>query len=58
MSTEKALARYESQKESYLEDLKALVRIPSVSFAGFDPQNVRKSADGIAARADHGEVPV
>ena len=35
-SSEQAVARYEAKKGEQLEDLKALVRIPSVSFAGFD----------------------
>jgi cysteinylglycine-S-conjugate dipeptidase len=34
--------------DKYLEELKILARIPSVSFAGFDPANVRKSADATA----------
>jgi len=49
MSSEKALAHYSTKKTEYLDDLKALVRIPSVSFAGFDPANVRKSAEATAA---------
>jgi acetylornithine deacetylase/succinyl-diaminopimelate desuccinylase-like protein len=49
MSTDKALSRYEAQKPQYLEDLKTLVRVPSVSFAGFEPKNVRRSADATAA---------
>ena len=49
MSSEKALGHYSAKKTEYLEDLKALVRIPSVSFAGFDPANVRKSAEATAA---------
>ncbi len=49
MSSEKALAHYSTKKTEYLEDLKSLVRIPSVSFAGFDPANVRKSAEATAA---------
>ncbi|HZI15606.1 MAG TPA: M20/M25/M40 family metallo-hydrolase [Myxococcus sp.] len=48
MSTDKALFHFESQKQAYLEDLKALVRIPSVSFPGFDPAQVRQSADATA----------
>lgn len=48
MSTDKALAHFEAQKNSYLEDLKQLVRIPSVSFDGFDPANVRASAEATA----------
>ncbi|QRK09191.1 M20/M25/M40 family metallo-hydrolase [Archangium violaceum] len=48
MSTDKALAHFDSQKNSYLEDLKQLVRIPSVSFDGFDPSHVRASAEATA----------
>ncbi|MDY7232034.1 M20/M25/M40 family metallo-hydrolase [Hyalangium rubrum] len=48
MPIDQALARFESQKNAYLEDLKALVRIPSVSFAGFDASQVRKSAEATA----------
>ncbi len=48
MSLEKALARFGAEKKNYLEDLKTLVRIPSVSFAGFDPQQVRASAEATA----------
>ena len=48
MSTDKALAHFDSRKNSYLEDLKQLVRIPSVSFDGFDPAHVRKSAEATA----------
>lgn len=44
MSSDKAIARYEQHKSTYLDDLKALVRIPSVSFTGFDPKLVRQSA--------------
>jgi acetylornithine deacetylase/succinyl-diaminopimelate desuccinylase-like protein len=49
MSTDKALAHYSAQKNTYLEDLKTLVRIPSVSFDGFDPKQVRASAEATAA---------
>ncbi|MBX7098900.1 MAG: M20/M25/M40 family metallo-hydrolase [Myxococcaceae bacterium] len=49
MTAQKALSRVDSQKTAYLEDLKTLVRIPSVSFAGFDPGEVRRSAEATAA---------
>lgn len=48
MSSEKAIQRFSQQKNTYLEDLKKLVRIPSVSFAGFDPKQVRASAEATA----------
>jgi acetylornithine deacetylase/succinyl-diaminopimelate desuccinylase-like protein len=49
MSLDAALNRFASQKNAYLDDLKHLVRIPSVSFDGFDPQHVRASAEAVAA---------
>jgi cysteinylglycine-S-conjugate dipeptidase len=42
---QKALAEYEKNQRSYVEELKKLVRIPSVSFEGFDRQQVRKSGE-------------
>jgi len=48
MSIDSALTRFASQKKTYLEDLKTLVRIPSVSFEGFDPKHVRASAEATA----------
>jgi acetylornithine deacetylase/succinyl-diaminopimelate desuccinylase-like protein len=42
---EKALAHHASHQAEYLEELKKLVRIPSVSFEGFDKAQVRKSAE-------------
>jgi len=47
--TEKALAHHAAHAAAYLEDLETLVRIPSVSFAGFPPEEVRRSADAVAA---------
>lgn len=44
-----ALAHYSKHADSYLEDLKQLVRIPSVSFAGFDASEVQRSAEAVAA---------
>ncbi|MCI0571809.1 MAG: M20/M25/M40 family metallo-hydrolase [Myxococcaceae bacterium] len=46
--TDKALQHFKAQRNTYLEDLEALVRIPSVSFAGFDPKHVRASAEATA----------
>ncbi|MBM7113830.1 M20/M25/M40 family metallo-hydrolase [Archangium primigenium] len=48
MTTEHALAHFEAQRNSYLEDLKQLIRIPSVSFDGFDPAHVAESARATA----------
>ncbi len=45
---EQALDFYERHRDEHLEDLKALVRIPSVSFDGFDPAEVRRSAEATA----------
>lgn len=45
---EAALGHFEAHKDAYLDDLKKLVRIPSVSFDGFDPAHVRASAEGVA----------
>jgi cysteinylglycine-S-conjugate dipeptidase len=48
MSVETALSHFANKKTEYLEDLKTLVRIPSISFDGFDPLEVRKSAEATA----------
>jgi acetylornithine deacetylase/succinyl-diaminopimelate desuccinylase-like protein len=44
MTTAPALAHFERNADAYLDDLKTLVRIPSVSFDGFDAAEVRRSA--------------
>ncbi len=44
-----ALAHFASHKSDYLNDLKTLVRIPSISFPGFDPVPVRQCAEAVAA---------
>jgi acetylornithine deacetylase/succinyl-diaminopimelate desuccinylase-like protein len=49
MSVKAALEQFERTQEMHLEDLKRLVRIPSVSADGFDPKEVRRSADAVAA---------
>jgi acetylornithine deacetylase/succinyl-diaminopimelate desuccinylase-like protein len=43
-----ALAHFAGAKGEYLEDLKRLVRIPSCAFAGFDLNEVRRSAEATA----------
>src|SRR5579862_4726631 len=47
-NVDRALEHFAHHRQAYLEDLKTLVRIPSVSFAGFDPGEVRKSAQATA----------
>ncbi len=48
MDTAKALAHFSTHRNEYLDDLKSLIRIPSVSFDGFPPAEVRKSAEQTA----------
>lgn len=48
MSTDRALQHYDQKKPEYLADLETLIRIPSVSFPGFDPAHVRRSAEATA----------
>jgi cysteinylglycine-S-conjugate dipeptidase len=43
-----ALAHYEKNAAIYLDELKRLVRIPSVSFPGFPEVEVSRSADAVA----------
>jgi len=45
---ESALAHYEKNAAIYLDELKRLVRIPSVSFHGFPEVEVGRSADAVA----------
>jgi acetylornithine deacetylase/succinyl-diaminopimelate desuccinylase-like protein len=45
---ELALAHYEKNAAIYLDELKRLVRIPSVSFPGFPEIEVSRSADAVA----------
>src|SRR3954452_19696729 len=40
-----ALGHHEKNQAFYLDELKKLVRIPSVSFAGFDKEQVRRSGE-------------
>jgi acetylornithine deacetylase/succinyl-diaminopimelate desuccinylase-like protein len=49
MATDQALKHFAAHRSAYLEDLKKLVRIPSVSFPGFDPAKVRASAEATAS---------
>jgi acetylornithine deacetylase/succinyl-diaminopimelate desuccinylase-like protein len=45
---EAALDHHRRNAAGYLEDLKALVRVPSVSFPGFPAEEVRRSAGAVA----------
>ena len=48
MSVQSALERFAKNRDLHVEDLKKLVRIPSVSADGFDPAEVKRSADAVA----------
>src|SRR5271167_4697569 len=45
---DRAMQFCEENHESFISDLKKLVAIPSVSFAGFPPEEVRRSAQAVA----------
>lgn len=45
---ESALKHYEEHKSEHLKDLIELARIPSCSFEGFDPEQVKRSARAVA----------
>jgi acetylornithine deacetylase/succinyl-diaminopimelate desuccinylase-like protein len=44
-----ALKHFTANRSAFLTDLKNLIRIPSISFPGFDPLPVRSCADAVAA---------
>jgi acetylornithine deacetylase/succinyl-diaminopimelate desuccinylase-like protein len=46
--TKSALDHFNDHKAEHLDNLKNLVRIPSISFPGFDPAPVRQSAEAVA----------
>jgi cysteinylglycine-S-conjugate dipeptidase len=46
---DKATKYFDAHRKEYLDDLKQLVRIPSVSFPGFPADEVKKSAEATAA---------
>src|SRR5699024_11035935 len=45
---EELRARLEELLPTAVEDLKSLVRIPSIAFEGYDPAPVRRSAEAVA----------
>lgn len=49
MSVQAALESFTRTRTQHIEDLKRLVRIPSVSADGFDPAEVQRSAEAVAA---------
>lgn len=46
--TDAAIDHFNHHKANFLNDLKTFVRIPSISFPGFDPATVRQSAEAVA----------
>ena len=51
-SVEKAVTHFDQHRNDHLKDLMHLVRIPSVSFAGFPPSEVVRSAEAVAELLD------
>jgi acetylornithine deacetylase/succinyl-diaminopimelate desuccinylase-like protein len=49
VNTDKAVQYAGEHYSEFLEDLKTLARIPSVSFPGFDPKEVARSGEAVAA---------
>jgi len=49
MAIDQVLKHFAAHRSGYLDDLKKLVRIPSVSFPGFDAGKVRASAEATAS---------
>jgi acetylornithine deacetylase/succinyl-diaminopimelate desuccinylase-like protein len=48
-AVDRAVAHHQAHAAEYLADLESLVRIPSVSFAGFPPEEVGRSAQAVCA---------
>lgn len=48
MDIKKVTDQFEKDWDLHLNDLKDLIRIPSVSFEGFDPKNVKKCGEAVA----------
>ncbi|MBC7794017.1 MAG: M20/M25/M40 family metallo-hydrolase, partial [Clostridia bacterium] len=48
-NVQNAVEHFDAHRSEYLEDLKTLVRIPSVSFPGFDHKTLKESAQATAA---------
>ena len=49
MSLDQALEHFQQHHPNYLNKLKDLVRIPSISFSGFPVERVRESAEAVKA---------
>jgi acetylornithine deacetylase/succinyl-diaminopimelate desuccinylase-like protein len=49
MEINKTLDFAKTHQNDFVEDLKTLVSVPSVSFPGFDPKNVEESAEAVAS---------